>query len=267
MDSGFFKKFAYGLRKLSIKIQEIDIEAIFNDAQQRVTERIRELLLTNLENAISVTSEFQYPELHTRLLEVFSRPEMVGFKGDGIIIYAPSVAGDRYDWERVLRAAKAEYSGSALTPEKALEFWTERVYKPAREGSSEPSAYARADNFDYGAYGKKAYKEAIDARLKHTKNAPFWMWLESGIDASHYPSYGGTGFVAKTIAEGNEIYREMLLTVSEEILSSVSGEISEFFKNPDTYEPGQILDRIEGLSGKEFVLKVLGTRRLGVSLR
>jgi hypothetical protein len=266
MDTSFFRKFAYGMRKLSRKVQEIDVDRIFEAARIEVIDQIRELLLDNLRNAIEQVPEFQYPELEERLLSVFSFPEMVGFSGDSVVIYAPSVAGDQYDWYRVLAAAKAEYSTGALSPAKALEFWTERVYKPAREGGT-PGSYLRNDNFDYGAYGDRAYRKAIDARLDHTTRAPFWIWLEYGVDASHYPSYGGTSFVAKTVAEANELYRETLLSLSEEILSAVSEEVTEFFRNPEVYEPGQVLGRVEGLSGRQYILRVLGTRRLGVSLR
>ena len=263
MDTSFFSKFEVSLRKLSRKVTEIDVDKIFALAGEEIKSEIHNILLENLQNAIEQTEEFQYPELSQRLLEVFSREGMIGFRGRGVVIYAPSIAGDRYDWERVLIAAKAEYSDFALTPEKALEFWTERVYKPARDGGGVSINFPASIGFDYGAYGSKAYEKAIRTRLERTKNAPFWTWLENGIDASHYPNYGGTSFVAKTVIEGNVIYREELIKQAEEILNTVSSEIVEFFRNPGSYVPGQELDKIEG-----FRLAVTPVRQeLGITQR
>ena len=81
------------------------------------------------------------------------------------------------------------------------------------------------------------------------------------------PTGVGKTELAKTVAEGNELYREELINQAEKILNAVSKEIVEFFRNPDTYKPGQVLDEIEGLTGRPFLLEVLKTRRLGVSLK
>lgn len=263
MDTKFFRKFEVSLNKLSRKVHEVDVDKIFNLAREAVKTKIHDLLIKNLEGAIAQREEFQYPELSQRLLEVFSREGMINFRGNGVIIYAPSIAGDRYDWERVLISAKAEYSDSGLTPKQALDFWRERIYQPAREGGSASKEFPASEHYDYGAYGRRAYKKAIDTRLKRTQNAPFWMWLEYGVDASYYPSYGGTLFVAKTVAEGNELYREELINQAENILNAVSKEIVEFFRNPGTYIPGQEIDRIEG-----FKLAVTPERQeLGITQR
>jgi len=267
----FLAKFGRSLRKISSKLVEIDVDGIFKEAEKPIEKAVRNILLTNLENAIAQTPEFQDEALSERLRVVFSKEDMVKVEGEKIRIYAPSKAGDYYDLARIMASAKNEYSDSKLSPEDALNFWKERIYKPARENTvptktDDPKRnFYRGNKFDYRGYGREAYRQAIDTRLSRTTQMPFWNWLEDGLDASYYPSWGATNFVRNTKDQGNALYREEVLKLTREVTSVINDDMAKFLENPETFEPGTIFSEIIGFTEETYYVIVTPKSKLGVT--
>ena len=158
--------------------------------------------------------------------------------------------------------------GGRLSPEKALEFWTQRIYRPAREGLLIPRRFKkniRGRNktaFDYVGYATMKYNTTIEARLTSWgSQAPYWIWLDKG--GGGYPPGKPTGFIFKSQERINSLFRANIEAVAREFSDAISNEISSFLRNPQSYEPGQFIDEVV-FEGRRFRVGVSPTGEISI---
>jgi hypothetical protein len=170
-----------------------------------------------------------------------------------------------------IHTARAELGLGRLTPEQALEFWTHRIYRPAREGLVRPTRFKKnigrgkqqpGTRFDYVGYAKKTYRKTIKARIQTWGAlAPYWIWLDKGT--SGYPKKGGTNFIMKAEAEATTLYKQELINFIEAFATAINKEIRDFLLNPQGYEPGTHLGFLETARGN-YRISVTPTGQLGI---
>ena len=217
-------------------------------AAGKIINQAREILITNLEAAIASTEEFQDERLSANLLRVFSNPGMIRFTKNDVFIDAKRIAGDSGDFKQGLDAAKISLGiGHFLTGKDALDFWRERIYKPAKkENIGRMTRRFRKKNFDYKEYAIIRYERTITARLIAWEDlAPYWIILEFGTHAAFggvaYPRSGPRRFVARSRIMIKELYQQALFQVIEEFIGILNEEVLLFLSNPTIYQPGEIL--------------------------
>lgn len=234
------------------------------------------ILLGNLSAAIAESKEYTLPELSGKLIEVFSRPGIITITKDKVDIFggAIRIAGDWGDlWMGVNAARAALGVGQKLSKNRALAFWRERIYRPAREGLKRPRLFKKnvgvstqKSAFDYSSYGIMKYGSTLDVRLSFWgSKAPYWLWLNFGNaqTGAGYPVVRPTHFIGAAEIEIDALYRQEILRLTEEFTNAVSAEVEAFLENPQAYKPGQELAKFEAAAGT-FRLGVTPTGQLGV---
>jgi hypothetical protein len=239
-------------------------------AAERTVDAAHTLLMSNLRSAIASHKEYDWGPLRDRLVEVFSNPEMISFSRNGVHIRrnARRIAGGESLLAAGIEGARRDLGLGRLDPGKALEFWTHRIYRPAREGLQIPRRFKKNIRgrtktvFDYVGYATLKYSTTMEARLSNWgTQAPYWIWLDKG--SGGYPGSGGTEFIAKTEAGATNLYRSNLEVVAREFTDALTNEVSAFLRNPQAYEPGQFLGQVE-FRGRRFRLSVTPTGELSV---
>lgn len=233
------------------------------------------ILLGTLRSAIAESEEYSLPEFSNRLLDVFSRPGIITITKDRVDIYggAIRIAGDWGDLQTGIAAARASLNLGKLDQGKALDFWRERIYRPAREGLKRPRLFKKnvgisgqKSPFDYLGYGIMKYGETIDRRLQFWgSKAPYWLWLNFGNtqQGPAYPVVRPTHFVRRAENQIDALYRQEIIRITDEFTNAISEEVEAFLRNPDSYTPGQELARFEAAAGN-FSLNVTPAGQLGV---
>lgn len=244
-------------------------------AAERTLDAAHVLLINNLRAAIASHKEYDWGPLRDRLLDVFNNPAMISFTKSGVKIRnnARRIAGGEALLAAGIEGARRELGLGRLTPAQALEFWTQRIYRPAREGLLIPRRFKKSKKgsgkggkgksvFDYVGYATMKYSTTIAARLSNWgTQAPYWIWLDTGSEG--YPGGGGTYFIEKTEAGATTLYRYNLEVVAREFTDALNNEVSAFLARPQAYEPGQFLSEVE-FRGRRFRLGVTPTGELSV---
>ena len=250
---------------------EINSELIAAIAAERLRETALEIVMRHLRNAIKQSPEFSYQVLSRHLLTVFNTPEMIRFTREGIQLrrQATLVAGNEGALMDGIEMARSELGVGLLSPEKALEFWRERIYRPAREGLTRPRRFKKnvgvggqTTAFDYVGYAKKKYSLTIRKRVQSWGAlAPYWIWLDKG--SSGYPPGNGTGFIDSATHQINELFLAEIEKVGTEYAEAITNEVKAFLQSPEGYEPGQFLGTVT-VGEKNFRLSVTPTGELGI---
>ncbi len=272
----FFSRNAAKLSRLVGRF-EGDTDLFEKMAEDRTIDGAQVLLLNNLRSAIETHKEYDYQGLKGRLLEVFNNENLFSFTDSGVKIRdnARKIAGSEASLDAGIEGARRQLGiGGKLTPQQALEFWKQRIYRPAREGLTIPRRFKKNKAgggkggrektvFDYVGYATMKYATTIAARLAQWGDlAPYWIWLDKGATGG-YPEGGGTNFIFKTEAGATNLYRNNLEVVTREFTDALTNEVSAFLKNSQGYEPGQFLSEIE-FRGRRFRLGVTPTGELSV---
>ncbi len=250
---------------------EITPQLIAAIAGERIREKALETVMEHLRDAIQRSKEFSYQPLHRHLLSVFDNPALIRFTREGIQLrrQALLVAGNEGALMDGIEMARAELGVGLLSPERALEFWRERIYRPAREGLTRPRRFKKnvgvggqASAFDYVGYAKRKYSLTIRKRIQSWGAlAPYWIWLDKG--SSGYPPGGGTNFIASATRKINEMFKTEIGKVGAEYAEAITNEVRAFLQSPEGYEPGQFLGTVT-VGEKSFRLSVTPTGELGI---
>ena len=247
-----------------------EIEAIVGE---EIREDVRRILLKHLRRALTINAEFNFPLLRRQLIRAFSNDEIMTLTGDKIDLRLGATihAGSNATLMEGIHTARAELGVGVLSPEQALEFWTHRIYRPAREGLVRPTRFKKnigrgkqqpKQKFDYVGYAKKAYRRTILARIQSWGAlAPYWIWLDKGTGG--YPKKGGTNFIMKAEAEATALYRKRLIDFIEQFGAAITKEIRDFLLNPQGYAPGTHLGFLETARGN-YRISVTATGQLGI---
>ncbi len=239
-------------------------------AAERVRARSLKILMKHLRSAIRQNNEFNYPDLRRHLISVFNTPEIIVFTRIGVQLrrQVTRIAGNRGALMDGIEMARSSLGLGKLTSGQALEFWRERIYRPAREGLIRPRRFKKnvrggqSGAFDYVGYGKRKYSLTIKARVQSWGAlAPYWIWLDKGSEG--YPSGNGTNFIDRAEEEINRLYRNEIQLVGTRYADSISREVTAFLQSPDNYEPGQFLGEITA-GDRTFRLEVTPTGELGI---
>lgn len=247
-----------------------EIEAIVGE---EIRDDVRKILLKHLRRALSMNEEFNFPLLRKQLIRAFSNNDIMTLTGDRIDLRLGATlhAGSSATLIEGIQTARAELGVGVLSPKQALEFWTHRIYRPAREGIVRPTRFKKnvgrgrqqpKQRFDYVGYAKKAYRRTIQARIQSWGAlAPYWIWLDKGTEG--YPKKGGTNFIMKAEAEATALYKQSLINFIEQFGLAITKEIRDFLLNPQGYEPGTHLGFLETARGN-YKISVTATGQLGI---
>jgi hypothetical protein len=272
-----------GSAKLARKLSEFEgsTEIFAGMVASEIIDDAYAILLEELRAAIAQSQEYDYPEFSEKLIEVFSRPGIITITKDTVDIYSGAirVAGDWGDLWMGVNAARAALGVGKLDKGRALAFWRERIYRPAREGLKRPRLFKKNKGFyrgagrgeripfDYSAYGIMKYGTTLDARLTlWGEKAPYWLWLHFGNTqkgGGGYPTVRPTFFVRTAEKKIDALYRQEIIRIVNEFTEAVSREVQQFLQHPEAYTPGQELAVFEAASGS-FRLGVTPTGQLGV---
>lgn len=187
-------------------------------------------MLTEASIAIDKVDEFQYPALRERLLENLSdtRHYKVSEDANSIEIFNEAVAGTLDDLVRGQQSAWGPNTGKYSHQQRLL-CWTYGIYKPAREGGNVNPVEGKDAFSNY-----PTYESIISKRLSTWQSkAPYWFFLEygnAGGDAA-YPSFSGTGFVARVRSHADRILRMAKVEALNQILDQVDDGVSEQLSN------------------------------------
>lgn len=172
-------------------------------------------------DAIAVTDEFQYPLLRDHLLRNLEDPRHY-VAGDATLrIFDEAAGGTIADLKEGQEAA---WKSNAGTPEQRLFCWTYGIYKPAREGGLVKPKDGRDRFEDY-----PSYREIINIRLgTWGDKAPYWIFLEHGNQGEQaYPTFSGTGFIAKVRARADEFMNTATEVATKEMRRQLEAAIGE----------------------------------------
>ena len=268
--------------KLARKLGEFEgnVEMLRDIVASRISGEAVDILLEELRKAIVVSKEYNDPVFRGDLERVFSNPAMIriGRAGVNIMPQAMILAGTWGELEYGIEGARAVLGLGRLDRGKALEFWKQRIYRPAREGLKIPRRFKKNKSFykgankgervvfDYQAYGFTKYGRTIATRKSFWgAKAPYWLWLNFGNEGKGkaYPSIKPTNFIAHAERRVSSLVEQRLFEITNEFTDAISREVELFLRNPQAYQPGQELDRFM-LEGAEFRLGVTPTGELGV---
>jgi len=196
------------------------------NARMLAEDSIRELLLNSADAAIEATPEFQYAPLRDRLIENLSHWEHYHISSNlsSVKIFDEAHAGTASD----LTAGQLAGGGSRTAPQKLRLFcWKFGIYIPSREGGTAPFKQFK----DY-----PSYQEVINKRLAAWGDkAPYWYFLEWGNAGGSpaYPSFAGTGFIARVLGQVPGIISNALDDTVAEMQYGLDEAIREFLSNPE----------------------------------
>jgi len=186
--------------------------------------------------AIDTIPEFQYPQLKSRLLSNLTddRHYKVSADASVLTIFNESVGGTMAD---LVSGQKAAWGPNTEgTPhDKRLFCWTYGIYKPGREGGQVHPKTGKDKFADY-----PSYESIIDIRLDHWGDkAPYWTFLEDGNQSGDaaYPSFSGTGFIARARAHSERILRMAKVTALNDILNQLEDAVGEQLDGPENRLP------------------------------
>ena len=275
--------------KLARKLSEWEgkVEQFADVALREVRENSTIIIQEEITNALEKAPEFAYPPLEERLRAIFSNPEIVKSRGrGGGIRLAVELAGTQTDLKEGIDRARQNLGiGQTLDVQKASLFWRERIYRPAREGLRRPRKFKKLskwsyykgykgrktqETFDYQAYAREKYDATIAARLgSWAGKAPYWILIDKGNHAGKggeaYPKNGPTNFVGIAESRLNQLYRSVILEITERFMGALSQEVLSFLTNPAEYEPGTVLGNFEYAS-KAYTITAQAGGEIGVTL-
>lgn len=188
-------------------------QAALNNARVMALARLKAELIASAEDALGTVEEFSHPALYTQLIENLSKDEHYFISPDlgSAIIFDPNLAGT---WDDLVAGQVAGGGGGSAPQQQRLFCWKYGIYIPEREGGRRGSGFA-----DY-----PTYSEVIQARISTWGDkAPYWMFLEYGNvgGAPAYPSFSGTGFVARVQSRVPEIIRQAADIAEREMLEQI----------------------------------------------
>ena len=269
--------------KLAKKLGELEgnTEMLRGIVASRISDEAIGILLEELRKAIIDSKEYNDPLFAGPLERVFSNPAMIRVTRSGVSIMpqAMILAGTWGELQYGVDAAKAMLGLGRLGRAEALEFWKHRIYRPARENLKIPRRFKKnlgfykgakkgeRKPFDYQRYGLEKYSMTLEARKSSwgTK-APYWLWLNFGNEGSGgkaYPPVKPTHFIAHAERRITSLVEQRIIEITNEFTDAISEEVVSFLRNPQAYQPGQVLDRFM-IGGAEFTIGVTPTRELGV---
>jgi len=199
-------------------------QAALNNARVIALARIKAQLINAAEEALETIDEFNHPDLHNRLIENLSKDEHYFVSPDlgSAIVFNPELAGS---WDDLVSGQVAGGGGGPAPQPQRLFCWKYGIYIPEREGGR------RASKFD----DYPTYTEVIQARLSAWGDkAPYWMFLEYGNagGAPAYPSFSGTGFIARVQGMVPRIIRRAADIAEREMLDQMELAIEEQLSTP-----------------------------------
>ena len=199
-------------------------QAALNNAKVMALAYLKRLLIASAEDALEAIDELNHPDLRNRLIENLSKDEHYFISPDlgSVTVFNPELAGT---WDDLVSGQVAGGGGGPAPQPQRLFCWKYGIYIPEREGGR------RASRFD----DYPTYTEVIQLRLSAWGDkAPYWMFLEHGNagGAPAYPSFNGTGFIAKVQGMAPGIMRQAANLAEREMLDQMDLAIKEQLDTP-----------------------------------
>ena len=221
----------------------VEIDFIYLQAWEAIKPAAQQILLEELAGAISRSSEYDIPEYAEQLLSVFSNPEIIGLVNPTLeqVSLRPAidtVAGSRDDLWRGILLAKADLGiGNKLTPQQASDFWRDRIYRPAREGTGGGATYAKKSMEMTTNYGTVGYFNTLTARMAEWGGmAPYWIFLNEGNHGGGggvpYPMAGPTRFVERAENRITLLLKQTIFEMTNAVTDSIEQTVVAFSQDP-----------------------------------
>lgn len=221
----------------------VEIDFIYLQAWEAIKPAAQQILLEELAGAISRSSEYGIPEYAEQLLSVFSNPEIIGLVNPTLeqVSLRPAidtVAGSRDDLWRGILLAKADLGiGNKLTPQQASDFWRDRIYRPAREGTGGGATYAKKSMEMTTNYGTVGYFNTLTARMAEWGGmAPYWIFLNEGNHGGGggvpYPMAGPTRFVERAENRITLLLKQTIFEMTNAVTDSIEQTVVAFSQDP-----------------------------------
>jgi len=283
----YFKRLESGLIKIKSKIENFDIDNIYNEVIEEIDGDARRILAKNLHEARSVSTEYNTQKFARAFNKLIRHPNLISYTKTGVYLNAKAIGGDWDDYITMKLKAKMDLNyARILSPGRAALFWRERIYKPFREGVKpqhflhEPrrkykrnrrKTLKRPVPYNYFEYSKRMYTKIMEGRRQATDYGlmPYWLQLEFGtLGYYDYPQNDPTNFMRKSEAAINQLYLQRLAEKAEELITVVNDNMAKFLQNPDSVDPDTIFGKFSGLDNKTYIIGVTKKRReLSVRLR
>lgn len=242
---GGLKSIASNAAQLAAVIQKssVEVDWIAVQAWEVTKTPAQQILLEELVLAINKSREYSIPEYAEQLISVFSNPmilELVDPTLDMISLRPAidTVAGSRDDlWRGILLAKATLGVGDKLTPQQASDFWRDRIYKPAREGTGGGPSFSKKSMEWTTNYGTIGYFNTLTARMAEWGNmAPYWIFLNEGNHGGGggvpYPMSGPSRFVEKAERRIGLLFKKNIFEMTNSVVDSVGEKVQEFVSNP-----------------------------------
>lgn len=216
-----------------------EIEFIYLQAWEVTKASAQQILMEELVSAINRSREYSIPEYAEQLISVFSNPmilELVNPTLDRVSLRpaVDTIAGSRDDLWRGILLAKADLGiGGKLSPQQASDFWRDRIYKPAREGTGGGATYAKKSIEWTTNYGTVGYFNTLTARMAEWGNmAPYWIFLNEGNHGGGggvpYPLGGPTNFIEKAERRIGMLLKKNIFDMTNAVVGGIEQTVQVF---------------------------------------
>ena len=196
--------------------------------RQCVQSKMKEIMLDEVDKAISTVREFQYEPLRRQLLRNFEddRHYWISENLTDFEVVNPAIAGTWSDLEEGQRAAWGPNTAEATQAQRLI-VWKSGIYKPGREGKYKFKKFEDLPSYD----------EIMSIRLRTWgQKAPYWILLNDGNagGAPAYPTFEGTNFVEKARARVRRAVVECTEAATSRMVSDVEYVVEEVVRQQDT---------------------------------
>lgn len=270
------------LKKLSVRAGQlaeqisdgalVTDERIVQNALALVIDQLQSILLTNLQEAITTTKEFNIPQLSAPLLEAFSNPRLIGADPSGEVIILENtlnIVGNENDFKDGIEAARSILGlKSVNTITQRADFWKNFIYRPVREGAAAPEIIGRGRKRNFKRKAQEFYSETIEARqLAWGQLVPYWYVLNYGTNyegKSKYahPRFRATNFILNSERVGTVILLDAIIQVNDQLDNIILREFETFLEREDL-QIGEVIKRFF-VDGLPFEAHVTSTGQFGV---
>lgn len=232
----------------TIQKSSVEVDWIAVQAWEVTKAPAQQILIEELVFAINKSREYSIPEYAEQLISVFSNPAIMELVNPTLDMLSlrpavDTIAGSRDDlWRGILLAKGTLGIGDKLTPQQASDFWRDRIYKPAREGTGGGSTFLKKSMESTTNYGMNAYFNTLAARMAEWRDmAPYWIFLDEGNHGGGagipYPIAGPTRFVERAERRIGILFKKNIFEMTNSVVDSMTEKVNSFVANPAVQNP------------------------------
>lgn len=249
------------------------------NVEQKLGTTLNDMLWKEIEFAIKINPEFDYPEYKEGLRKVAYNPNVVfmtirdvGRRGETNNILIVDVEFEAYagkisEYAAAVEAARSEYGTTTIpnpkNPDKTLivktsraaasQYWKNFIYRQAREDFAikyprRPGQRGRTPT--HKKEGKQLYKATIKDRFANMPNpAPFWEILDKGIAGASDLNKGGTAYPEAKPTNFLRVAREKIKAYVTRLVNAEQNRLYNELEKTN-YGGENILEQLDAALGR-----------------